>query len=336
VTTRRHVLSLAAFAALPALRANAQPATRLPVVGILSPNRAVGGCGPDERERTLCYFRDGMRALGHVEGRTVAYASRFAGDDYRRLPALAKELVALRPDVIYTHTGLSADAAATATATIPIVIGPAGEASIARLAGDLARPIRNVTGIAFNTIGQDVKCLQLLKEIAPRIARVGVLVNPDNADFSGYPGVLEAAAASLGMTLIGTAVRNLAQLRPALATLEARRPDAILLTADAALTASDEVRPRIIAWATSRRLPLASPSYRVAPAGGLFSLSTDIEAITRRAAYYVHRILNGARPADLPVELPTTFRLVVNRDAANGLGLTLPQSVLVRADEVIG
>ena len=154
--------------------------------------------------------------------------------------------------------------------------------------------------------------------------------------FQRLPGGPRSGRRVAGDDAIGTAVRNLASLRPALATLEARRPDAILLTADAALTASDEVRPRIIAWATSRRLPLASPSYRVAPAGGLFSLSTDIEAITRRAAYYIHRILNGARPADLPVELPTTFRLVVNREAANGLGLTLPQSVLVRADEVIG
>jgi putative ABC transport system substrate-binding protein len=278
---------------------------------------------------------DGLRALGYIEGRSVAFEYRFADEDYKRLPALAKELVALRPDVIYTHTGLSADAAATATTTIPIVIGPAGETSLTRLAGNLARPTGNVTGTALNTIGQDEKCLQLLKELAPRITRVAVLLNPNNFDYRGYPGVLGPAAAQSGLTLIGIEVRNVADLRQVFATLAARGADAILLTADPVLTASDAIRPQVIEWAASRRLPLASPSYRVAPGGGLFSLSTDIEAPARRASFYVHRILNGAKPADLPVELPTTFKLVVNRKTAGALGLTISQSVLVRADEVI-
>jgi putative ABC transport system substrate-binding protein len=117
--------------------------------------------------------------------------------------------------------------------------------------------------------------------------------------------------------------------------MEAKGAEAILLTADPLLTASDEIRTRVSDWAASHRLPLASPSYRVAPGGGLFSLSTDIEAPARRAAFYVHRILKGAKPADLPVELPMKFKLVVNRKTAVALGLTIPQAVLLRADEVI-
>ena len=276
-----------------------------------------------------------MRGLGYVDGRNVAFEYRFADEDYQRLPALANELVALQSDVIYTHTGLSADAAATATKTIPIVVGPAGERSLTRLAGNLARPTTNVTGTALNTIGQDEKCLQLLKELAPRIAQVAVLLNPNNFDYRGYPGVLEPAATHSGLTLVAIDVRNVSDLHQAFATIEAKGVEAILLTADPALTAFDEIRPRVSEWATIHRLPLASPSYRVAPGGGLFSLSTDIEAPARRAAFYVHRILNGAKPADLPVELPTKFKLVVNRKTAVALGLAIPQSVLLRADEVI-
>ena len=283
----------------------------------------------------MCYFMDGLRSLGYMEGRNVAFEYRFADGHYKQLPVLAKELVALQPDVIYTHTGLSADAAASATTTIPIVIGPAGETSLTRLAGNLARPTGNVTGTALNTIGQDEKCLQLLKELAPRIRRVAVLLNPNNFDYRGYPGVLEPAAAQSRVALIGIEVRNVSDLPQAFATLEARGADGILLTADPVLTASDETRPRVIAWAKSHRLPLGSPSHRVAPDGGLFSLSTDINAPAHRAAFYVHRILNGAKPGDLPVERPTTFKLVVNGRTAAALGLTIPQSVLALADDVI-
>jgi putative ABC transport system substrate-binding protein len=230
---------------------------------------------------------------------------------------------------------LSADAAATATTTIPIVVGPAGESSLSRLAGNLARPTGNVTGVALNAIGQDEKCLQLLKELAPRTKRTAVLLNPDNFDYRGYPGVLTPAATQSGMTLIGIEIRNTSDLRHAFGTLRTRGADAILLTADPVLTSSSEIRPEVIEWATSHRLPLGSPSYRVAPNGGLFSLSTDIEVPARRAAFYVHRILGGAKPADLPIERPTRFKLVVNRKTAAAIGLTIPRSVLLRADEVI-
>ena len=230
---------------------------------------------------------------------------------------------------------MSADAAAGATTTIPIVIGPVGEATLTRLAGNLARPSGNVTGTTLNTIGQDEKCLQLLKELAPRIARVAVVFNPDNFDFRNYPSVLGSAAAQSRITLIGIEARSDSDLQQVFAAIAASGADAILLTADNRLTASDEVRQPIIEWASIHRLPVASPSFRVAAGGGLLSLSTDLQAPARRAAYYVHRILGGAKPADLPVERPTTFKLSVNRKNAIALGLTIPQSLLLRADEVI-
>jgi putative tryptophan/tyrosine transport system substrate-binding protein len=332
VITRRHFLSLLSLASA---HAWAQMSARLPTVAILSPNSPVGACGPDQQGRTVCYFMEGLRALGYIEGRNIAFEFRFAGGDFKQLPVLAKELVALRPDVIWTHTGLSADAAATATTTIPIVIGPAGESSLTRLAGNLARPTGNVTGVALNAIGQDEKCLQLLKELAPRITRTAVLLNPDNFDYRGYPGVLTPAATQSGMTLIGIEIRNTSDLRHAFGTLRTRGADAILLTADPVLTSSGEITPEVIEWATRYRLPLGSPSSRVAPNGGLFSLSTAIEAPAHRAAFYVHRILGGAKPADLPIERPTRFKLVVNRKTAAAIGLTIPHSVLLRADEVI-
>jgi putative ABC transport system substrate-binding protein len=313
----------------------AQQPARLPTVGILSPNSPVGDCGAAQQGRTVCLFIDGLRTLGYAEGRNVSFEYRFAGGDYKRLPALAKELVALRPDVIYTHTGLSADAAASSTATIPIVVGPAGEASLTRIAGNLARPTANVTGTALNSIGQDEKCLELLKELAPRTTRVAVVVNSSNLDYRGYPALLGPAAASLGLSLMAIEIRMISDLSQALASIAAQRADAILLTADPLLTGTDEIFPRVIEWARSRRLPLASPSYRVAPGGGLFSLSTDIRAPVHRAAFYVHRILNGAKPGSLPIELPTTFKLVLNQKIANELKLVIPPSVLMRADEVI-
>ena len=332
IIPRRHLLALLWLASG---YASAQKSARLPTIGILSPNSPVEDCGPAHKGRTVCLFIDGLRTLGYIGGRNVSFEYRFADGDYTRLPALAEELVALRPDVIYTHTGLSADAAASATTAIPIVVGPAGEVSLTRLAGNLARPTGNVTGTALNSIGQDEKCLELLKELAPRTTRVAVVLNSSNFDYRGYPAVLEPAAASLGLSLIGIEVRTISDLSQAFATIATQRADAILLTADPLLTATAEVLLRVIEWARSRRLPLASPSYRIAPSGGLFSLSTDIRAPAHRAAFYVHRILNGAKPGSLPIELPTTFKLVVNQQTATQLNIAIPHAVLVRADEVI-
>jgi putative ABC transport system substrate-binding protein len=315
---------------------SAQDPGRLPKIGILSPGTlSAVPCQSGVLGFNVGCFVDGLRALGYVDERNVSLEYRFADGDYSRLPALAAELVALRPDVIFTFTVPGAEAAAKATTTIPIVVGPAGEETIGRLAGNLARPTSNVTGTTLFNTEWDQKCLQLLKEIAPRTSRVAVLVNPDNPGWRGYPGILGSAATPLGMTLIRVDARGIAALPQALAASTASRVDAIFMANDAALAGSGQVRKQMSEWALSRSLPLAATSTLVAHEGGLISLGTDIPQLAARDAYYVQRILNGAKPSDLPVERPATFKLSVNLKTARVLGLTIPQSLLVRADEVI-
>jgi putative tryptophan/tyrosine transport system substrate-binding protein len=309
---------------------------RIPKVGILSPaKRADMACLPDNQGGGAGCLLEGLRALGYGDGRNVAFEYRFAEGATERLPALAAELVALRPDVIYTFTTAGADAAVRATTTIPIVVGPAGERTMERLAGNFARPVGNVTGLTLMSIGQDEKCLQLLKELAPRTMRVAVLLNPDNPNYGSYLDLLRPAGNHLGITLTRIDARSAAELPQAFTAIRASRADAILMADDVALAGTTEVRRQIIQWALNQRLPVASSSARVAPDGGLVSLGTDNSALARRAAFYVYRILGGAKPADLPVERPTVYKLSLNRKTANALGLTIPQSVLQRADEVI-
>jgi len=277
---------------------------------------------------------DAMRELGYVDGKNVTFEFRFAEEDEKKLPALAAELVGLRPDVIYT-AGPGAVAAAKATSTIPIIVGPGGEETLTRLAGNLAHPTGNVTGFALTSVEQELKCLQLLKELAPRTSRVAFLFNPDGHSYSDYSGALAPAAGQLGVTLIGIEARNVSGLPQAFAAIVASGANAILLVDDPALAGTGEARKQVIEGALSRRLPLGSPNWSVAPEGGLVSLGTDRQALVRRAAFYVDRILKGAKPADLPVERPSTFKLSVNVKTARALGLTIPQSILARADEVI-
>ncbi len=291
MNVRRFALSclvlLTVWFALPAWPQ--QPA-RLPKVAILSPARQADmACLPNNQGGGAGCMLEGLRALGYSDGRNVSYEVRFAEGAAERLPALAAELVALRPDVIYTYT----------------------------------------------TAGADAELLQLLKELAPRTVRVAVMVNPDNPNYGSYLDLLRPAAIQLGITLNRIDARKAAELPQAFTAILANRADAILIGDDVALAGTPEVRRQIIRWALGQRLPLASTSARVAPDGGLVSLGTDNSALVRRAAFYVHRILGGAKPGDLPVEQPTVFALSVNRKAATALGLTIPQALLLRADEVI-
>jgi putative ABC transport system substrate-binding protein len=314
----------------------AQQPVRPPKVGILSPGTlSAAACESGTLGFNVGCFVDSLRALGYIDGRTVSLEYRFADGDYRRLPALAAELVALRPEVIFTFTVPGAEAAAKATTTIPIVVGPAGEETMSRLAGNLARPTTNVTGTTLFNTQWDQKCLQLLKEIAPRTSRVAIILDPDNPGWRGYPGILGVAATQLGMTLIRIDARGVADLPRALATITASRVDAIFMANDAALAGSNEVRKQLNEWALSQSLPVAATSTLVAHDGGLISLGADIPALAARDAYYVQRILSGAKPSDLPVERPTIFKLSVNLKTAKALGITIPQAILLRADEVI-
>jgi len=329
------LLIVVVAASIPTTAWTQHPA-RLQRVGVLSPGP--GGdmvCRPNNPGSGIGCFVEALRALGHSEGRNVGFEVRFAEGVAERLAGLAAELVSLKPDVIYTFTTAGANAAAAATTTIPIVVGPAGERTLERLAGNLARPIGNVTGVTVNSYEQEEKCLQLLKELAPRSSRVAMMVNPDNPNYGSYLDLLRPAAKKLGITLIRIDARNAAALPQAFEAIQASGADAVLIADDAALVGTTEVRQTIATWALARRLPVASSSSRVAADGGLVSMGTENSALVRRAAFYVHRILGGAKPADLPVERPTTFRLSLNRRTAATLGLTIPQGLLLRADEVI-
>jgi putative ABC transport system substrate-binding protein len=311
-----------------------QPAKR-PNVAILSPLKPTAEtCGANFHGPSLPYFMDAMRELGYVDGRNVSFELRFAAEDYENLPALATELVSLSPDVIYT-AGPGASAAAKATTTIPIVVGPGGEETLTRLAGNLEHPTGNVTGFTLTSVDQEIKCLQLLEELAPRTSRVAFLVNPDTPASRDYPGVLAPAAGQLGVTLVRMEARNASGLPQVFAAIVASGANAIFLVDDPALAGTGEGRKQVIEQASSHRLPVASSNSSVASEGGLLSLGTDRPALARRAAIYVDKILKGAKPADLPVERPSTFKLSVNVKTAKALGLTIPQSLLLRADEVI-
>jgi putative ABC transport system substrate-binding protein len=331
--------SAVAFAVLGLVAATsawAQQLSRLPRVGILSPLRVANMvCDASGQGTSVGCFVDELRKLGYIDGNNVALDFRFAEGDLNRLPALAAALASLQPDVIYTHTNPGADAAASATTTIPIVVGPASEEALTRLAGNLARPSGNVTGVTLTSVQQEEKCLQLLKQVAPRTSRVAVVLNPDNAGLRRYPGVLEPVAARLGLALTRIDARSVLDLPKAFAAIETSGANAIFVADDALLAGTPDFRVQLIQWARSRRLPVVSPNSRVTADGGLASFGTDVPALGRRAAFYVHRILGGAKLSDLPVERPTIYKLSVNLQTAKVLGLEVPQSVLARADEVI-
>ena len=314
----------------------AQQPAKLPKIAILSPRApTTQACGANMQGSSLPCFLDAMVELGYVDGKNVSFEFRYAEEDYKRLPALAAELVRLRPDVILTAGTPGATAAANATTAIPIIVGPAGEETLMRLAGNLAHPTGNVTGFTLNSAEQEFKCLQFLKEVAPRASRVAVLLNPDNPNSRDYPSILAPAATQLGLTLIRIDARSVSALPQAFAAIVASGANAIYFFDDATLAGNTPGRKQVSEWALKQRLPVASSNARVASDGGLLSFGTDLNALNRRAAAYVDKVLKGAKPVDLPVERPSVFNLSVNVKTAKALGLTIPRSVLARADEVI-
>jgi putative ABC transport system substrate-binding protein len=312
-----------------------QPA-KLPKVAILSPRASTAQtCEAKPQASALPCFMDALRDLGYVDGKNVSFVFRFAEEDYKKLPALATELVNLRPDVIYTAGTAGATAAANATTTIAIIVGPAGEELLTRLAGNLAHPTGNVTGFTLDSVEQERKCLQYLKQVAPSASRVALLLNPDNPRFSDYPGILSPAAAELGLTLVRIEAKNVSDLPQAFAAIAASGANAIFIFDDPLLAGTGPGRKQISEWALKQGLPVASSNAQVAADGGLLSFGTDLKALVRRAATYVDKVLKGAKPADLPVERPSVFTLSMNVKTAKALGIVIPQSLLLRADEVI-
>jgi putative ABC transport system substrate-binding protein len=282
---------------------------------------------------SLAMFLRAMQQLGYVEGRSIRTEFRFAENRLDRLPGFASELVSWGPDVIYTYTTGGARAAANATKSIPIVVGPAGEEVLLALAGNLAHPTGNVTGLTLQGLELEEKCLQLLKELAPRASRIGVLLNPDNPMSADHPEILNPAASRLGLVLVRVASRGLADIDQTLAGLDNEKLDALLQMNES--TFEGLVGGRIIEFARARHLPSASTNFSYARRGGLLAIGTDHEYLRRQSAEYVHRIIKGARPGDLPVERPTKVHLSVNLMTAKAIGVTVPPAILARADEVI-
>jgi len=281
-------------------------------------------------------FRQGLRDLGYVEGRTIVIEYREAYS-YELLPVLAKELVGLNPDIIVSVGGSpSARAVSAATKTIPVVF-LASDVVAGGLVSNLSRPGGNLTGFEVFTTQLEVKRLEILKGTLPRVSDVALLWNPESATYNPSNPTsqrqhIEAAARTLGIRLRMLEAGDLREIDAVFGVLRRERPDAVLVSSDAMFTSR---RQRIVELAMQARIPTMYGWREFVEAGGFMSYGTSLPDLYRRAASYVDKILRGARPGDLPVEQPTKFGLVINLKTARALGLTIPPSLLLRADQVI-
>ena len=326
---RRSFISAATLSLLAApLAAEAQPAGKVPRIGFL----VAASASDSAYARWIETFRQGLRDLGYVEGRNIVIEYRYAGEKYERLPGLAAELVRLKVDVIVSHGTPGPLAAKQVTSAIPIVMTSAGDPVASGLVSSLARPGGNVTGLSLMVPELGGKRLQLLKEILPGLSRVAVLWNAANPYASLVVREMEATATTLGVQLQSLVVRGPDDFEGALAAATTGRAGALTAVEDP-LTVTK--RTQIVDFAAKSRLPAIYGVKEFVDAGGLMSYGVHFADLYRRAAPYVDKILKGAKPADLPVQQPTKFEFVINLKTAKALGLTIPQSVLQRADEVI-
>ena len=297
-------------------------------IGVLSPFASSFGPGPSFEA-----FRQMLRELGYIEERDVVLEYRWADGRPDRLPDLAADLVRLRVDVIFSAWGTPAALAAKkASTTVPIVFAGVGDAVGVGLIASLARPGGNITGSTFiseETIG---KQLELLKEVVPRVARIGVVVNPSNPVYGPILKGSEAPARALGLNLTVIGVQRAEDVESAFRGAIQAHVDGLLVMRDAALQIN---QARLLALAANNRLPVMYGNREFVVGGGLMSYGPSLVEVNRRAAYLADRILRGAKPSDLPVQQSTVFELVINLKTAKALGLTIPPSVLGRADQVI-
>jgi putative ABC transport system substrate-binding protein len=326
VNNRRKLLvALGAGALAAPLAVFAQQKGKIWRIGFLGAASASGFAGLVEA------MRAGLRDLGYVEGKNIVIEFRWAEGNYERLPELAAELVRLKVDVIMTAGTPGVLAAKTATTTIPIVMAFSGDAVATGLVASLARPGGNVTGMTGFVPEMSAKRLELLKDAFPRTRQVAVLSNPDNSSTNPVFRTMEATAKSLRLELQQFPVRGPGEFDSAFAAMAKRRVDAVVFIDDAMLVANVGAIAKL---AAKLRLLSVGPSD-LAEAGGLMAYGVNRLDSFRRAAYFVDRILKGAKPADLPVEQATRFETVLNQKTAKALGLQFPQAVLVRADRVI-
>lgn len=306
-----------------AATAYAQGGAKLTRIGFLS---------AAEPELSLDPLRDGLVALGYVEGRNISFQVHFALRDPSRLDKYAGDLVQSRVDVIVAGGSDAIRAAMRATRDIPIVMTQASDAVASGFVANLSRPGGNVTGISSQTVDVGAKRVQLVRELLPNATRLAIFINPGNPSHDPGLKVIQAAAQSMGMSAQPVAARSAAQLQAAFTSIAQMRTDALLVLPDNMLF---NERLRIIQFARSERIASVYWRREFAESEGLIAYGQDNVALYRQAAAYVHRIIKGARPQELAVEQPDKFQLVINMRTARAQGITIPKHVLVRADLVI-
>lgn len=277
-------------------------------------------------------FREGLRDLGYVEGRNVVIEYRWAEGKYERFPALIAQLIAQKVDVIVTAGTPATLAVKKATTAVPLVMVAVGDPVGTRILPSLSRPGGNITGLTSISPELDGKRLELLREVVPHVSHIAVLWNAVSPLQVVAERQTQAAARVLRMKVLSLGVRTEEEIEDAFAVIVRERPGALLVLADRLFL---HHRARIMDFAAQHRLPGVHAYRELVEVGGLMSFGPSYADMHRRAAYFVDKILNGAKPGDLPVERPATFELVINLKTAKALGLTIPQSVLLRATEVI-
>src|SRR6185503_17605721 len=328
MSTRRQLLiAFGAGVLAQPLRSLAQPA-KIPFVAYMTP--VVPQNNTDLR---LEAFVLGMRDLGYVPGKNLRLEVRWGEGKLERMPAIAAELVRLKVDVLVAASSPSILAARDATRTIPIVMPVSSDPVAEGLVASLARPGGNITGLSLMAPELGAKRLQLLRQVAPRESRsVAVLWNPAYKGMGARFQEAERAAPAVGMNVLSLEVRDSREMEAVFDAVSRQRPDALLLLADP-LTVS--LRARIVEFAREKKLPAIYETREFVEAGGLMSYGPNVPEQFRRSAYYVDRILKGAKPGDLPIEQPTKIELIVNLGTARALGITIPQAILSSADQVL-
>ena len=325
---RREFITLVGSAAVVPLVAGAQPSESIRRVGVLMSTAA------DDREgqARIAAFRQGLQKLGWIEGQNVRLDIRWGGGDADLDRRFAAELVALTPDVILATASSTVAALQGATRTVPVVFAHAVDPVAAGFVDSLARPGGNATGFVLFEYGISAKWLELLKEIAPSVTRAGVLRDPAMAAGTGQFGALQSVAPSFGVELSPVNVRDAGEIERVVTAFARSSNGGLIVTASPLATLH---RDLIVALAARHKLCAVYNLRLFVTAGGLISYGSDVPDLLRRAAGYVDRILKGEKPADLPVQAPTKFEMVVNIKTARALGITVPPSLLARADEVI-
>ncbi len=304
------------------LTTEAKPARKVARIGLLRPQSP-----PDPYTTAI---RTSQRQLGYVEGQTVEFEDRWAEGRMERLPALAADLVRIGVDVIVAISTPAAQAAKEATAIIPIVVAYIGDPVGSGLVASLGRPGGNITGVSVLNVEYSAKWLEFLKAAVPKLSRAVVLANPANANHAVLLRPLQIAAARLHVSLVSVEAHDSGEFDHAFGGMIRERADGLIVLPDPRFT-----REHLVELVRRHRIPAIYQYREFAEVGGLLAYGPPLAVISDRAALYVDKILKGAKPADLPVEQPTTLELVVNLKAAKELGLTIPQAFVMRADAVI-